>query len=88
MKSHAFGLGAALALAAPSAAFLLPSTADGVVPDREFSLVDTTSQLLTLDCPGCPFAGSSDDDLVWVQGVENSLVCPSPVALSKHACTY
>ncbi|EKG15016.1 hypothetical protein MPH_07800 [Macrophomina phaseolina MS6] len=74
MKSHAFGLGAALALAAPSAAFLLPSTADGVVPDREFSLVDTTSQLLTLDCPGCPFAGSSDDDLVWVQGVENSLL--------------
>lgn len=75
MKSHTLGLSAALALAAPSAAFLIPSTLDGVVPDREFNLIDTSSQLLTLDCPSCPFAGSADEDLVWVQGIENSLVC-------------
>lgn len=74
MKSYAFGLCATLALAAPSAAFLIPSTVDGILPNREFNLVDTSSQLLTLDCPGCPFAGSSDEDLVWVQGIENSLL--------------
>lgn len=74
MKSHTLGLCATLALAAPSAAFLIPSTVDGVIPDREFNLVDTTSQLLTLDCPSCPFAGSSEEDLVWVQGIENSLL--------------
>lgn len=83
MKSYAFGLSAALALAAPSAAFLIPSTVDGILPNREFNLVDTSSQLLTLDCPGCPFAGSSDEDLVWVQGIENSLVRHSPVARSE-----
>lgn len=77
MKSHMLGLSAALALSGPSAAFLLPSTADGIagtVPDREFSLVDPTSQLLTLDCADCPFARSLDEDLVWVHGIENSLV--------------
>ncbi|KAL1385714.1 hypothetical protein HDK64DRAFT_255774 [Phyllosticta capitalensis] len=71
------GLSAALALSGPSAAFLLPSTADGIagtVPDREFSLVDPTSQLLTLDCADCPFARSLDEDLVWVHGIENSLL--------------
>ncbi|KAK8239616.1 hypothetical protein IWZ00DRAFT_517114 [Phyllosticta capitalensis] len=77
MKSHMLGLSAALALSGPSAAFLLPSTADGIagtVPDREFSLVDPTSQLLTLDCADCPFARSLDEDLVWVHGIENSLL--------------
>ncbi|KAK8176505.1 hypothetical protein BC567DRAFT_263708 [Phyllosticta citribraziliensis] len=77
MKSQLLGLSAALALSGPSAAFLVPSTADGIagsVPDREFNLVDPTSQLLTLDCAGCPFAGSTDEDLVWVQGIENSLL--------------
>ncbi|KKY19644.1 hypothetical protein UCDDS831_g05303 [Diplodia seriata] len=74
MKSYTFGLCATLALAAPSAAFLIPWTVDGVLPNREFNLVDTSSQLLTLDCPGCPFAGTSEDDLVWVQGIDNSLL--------------
>lgn len=87
MKSPFVGLSAALALSGPSAAFLVPSTADGIagsVPDREFNLVDPTSQLLTLDCAGCPFAGSTDEDLVWVQGIENSLLLNFSV-VNDHA---
>ncbi|KAF2139024.1 uncharacterized protein K452DRAFT_79758 [Aplosporella prunicola CBS 121167] len=78
MKYSALGLGAA-ALIAPSSAFLIPSTADGVTgpfADQELSLVDPQNQLLTLDCNNCAFAGSADedDDSVWVQGIENALL--------------
>lgn len=68
---------AAGALALHASAFLIPlevSEATGITETEELK-----HQAVDLDCPGCAFASSSGDRLVWMQ--ESSpinLVCSGP----------
>ncbi|KAF2085436.1 hypothetical protein K490DRAFT_46363 [Saccharata proteae CBS 121410] len=88
MKFDTVGLSATLALAARASAFLIPSTAEGIaeaLPEAELGFIDPTNQIITVDCPGCEFAGSQDEDLVWVQGIQNSLLLNFSVGSDEHS---
>ena len=67
----------AATLALQASAFLIPPHIHDTAVATEATwegLLSTVEYAKELDCPGCPFAGSDENDSVWELGVNNKIV--------------